>query len=76
MTDLKLQMFALSSFHVHKGIKLKDNESREKPGKLLVGQLKHKDASFIILAIKNNKGYVVTSVREINEVLKDFYSRL
>ena len=51
-------------------------ESGEKASKLLVGQLKKQDASFIIPAIKNTNGELVTSTKAINEVFKDFYVKL
>lgn len=48
----------------------------EKADKLLARQLKQKDASITKRAIKDKNGDVFTSVKEMNEVFMDFYTRL
>lgn len=58
--------------------RLKTNfyENGEKSGKLLSMQLKQREAGYVIPGIKNAKEEVVTSIKEINQVFQNFYSKL
>lgn len=59
-------------------LRLKANfyESGEKAGKLLARQLKKQETAGAISGIRGNNGKIVTSAKEINQVLMDFYKTL
>ena len=52
------------------------DESSDKTGKILARQLNQNDASFVIPAIKNGSGEVMTGTKDINNLLCDFYLTL
>lgn len=75
--DLKFQINDIYNKKAEYALfKLKTNyyESGEKAGKLLAGQLRQKEASYAISAVKNKKGELMTS--DINKVFTNFYSQL
>ena len=77
--ELKLKVNEIYNKKVEYAMfRLKSNfyESGEKSGKLLARQLKKQDASFLIPAVKNTNGDIMTNTKDINEVFKDFYSKL
>ena len=76
--ELKFQLNELYKKVEYAMFRMKSHfyESGEKASKLLARQLKKQDASFIIPAIKNTNGELVTGTRDINEVFNDFYVKL
>lgn len=51
-------------------------ESGEKAGKCLAGQLKQKEANYIIPAITDEKGILNTGTKDFKKVFLSFYKKL
>lgn len=77
--DLKLQINEIYNKKIEYALfRLNSNfyESGEKSGRLLARQLKKKEASYTIPAIRDEKGELKTSAGEINKVFLTFYKKL
>lgn len=85
-TDLKFKQLCHLKFYLHElfnkkaeyalfRLKTKYYESGEKAGKLFARQIKQHYAFHVIPAIKEGNK-VLTSIKEINRVINQFYSKL
>ena len=77
--DLKFQINEIYNKKAEYALfRLKGNfyESGEKSSKLLARQLRQKEASYAIPAVKNSKGELMMNTSDINKVFASFYNQL